>query len=172
MILALKKGSKGDKGVPIPYADARAAPWYDADEWGKHDPQGEAKTPSAHLLEQYGSAAADFGFDRVSGDLTAVAAWKAAEKAARMKIRAAPWTAAVGRIMRSLAVFGSLGPDGASLAAQYMAVLGEMAAVNGHDFAIEYDDKLRTFIAKEAYTIAQATPYLQAADDARVNAQQ
>ena len=54
MILALEKGSKGDKGVPIPYADARAAPWYDADEWGKHDPQGEAKTPSAHLLEQYG----------------------------------------------------------------------------------------------------------------------
>ena len=89
-----------------------------------------------------------------------------------MKIRAAPWTAAVGRIMRSLAVFGSLGPDGASLAAQYVAVLGEMAAVSGHDFAIEYDDKLRSFIAKEAYTIAQARPYLQAADDARVNAQQ
>ena len=27
MILALEKGSKGDKGVPIPYADARTAPW-------------------------------------------------------------------------------------------------------------------------------------------------
>ena len=53
-----------------------------------------------------------------------------------------------------------------------MAVLGEMAAINGHDFATEYDDKLRTFIARVAYTIAQATPYLQAANDARVNAQQ
>ena len=89
MILALEKGSKGDKGVPIPYADARAAPWYDADEWGKHDPQGETKAPSTHLLEQYGTVAADFGFDRVSGDLTAAAAWRAAEKAAKMKIRAA-----------------------------------------------------------------------------------
>ena len=150
-----------DKGVPIPYADARAAPWYDTEEWGKHDPQAETKAPKSHLLDQYGEVAAEFGFDRVGGDVTTVAAWRAAEKAAKMKIRAAPWTASVGRIMRSLAVFGSLGPDGAALAAQYMAVLAEMAAVNGHDFAIEYDDKLRAFIAKEAYTIDHATPYLR-----------
>ena len=59
MILAPQKGSKGDKGVPVTYANARAAPWYDADERGKHDPQGETKAPSTHLLEQYGTVASE-----------------------------------------------------------------------------------------------------------------
>ena len=85
-----------------------------------------------------------------------------------MKIRAAPWTASVGRIMRSLAVFGCLGPAGSSLAGSYMAVPREMAAVHGHDFAIEYEDRPRDFIANQALTVDQATPYLRAADDARV----
>ena len=45
MIGALEKGSKGEKGVPIPYADAKAAPWFDADDWAKDDAQ-----PPKHLL--------------------------------------------------------------------------------------------------------------------------
>ena len=88
-----------------------------------------------------------------------------------MKIRAAPWVASVGGILRALAVYGSLGPDGFSVAQNYMAVLGEMAAVHGHDFAIEYDDRLRYHTAKEALTVEQATPYLRASAGDRVNAQ-
>ena len=74
MILALEKSSKGDKGVPIPYADTRAALWYDTQEWGKHDLQAETKVPKSHLLNRYGKVAAQFGFDRVGGDLTTLAA--------------------------------------------------------------------------------------------------
>ena len=47
-------------------------------------------------------------------------------------------------------------------------MLTEVAAI--HDFAIDYDDRLRHHIAKEEFTVAQAIPLLQAPADNRVNA--
>ena len=171
MVAALEKGSKGNKGAPIPYADARAAPWYDTDEWAKHDAKGETQAPKAHLLVQYGDAAEDLGFGSGGPDMVARSAWLAASKAAKMKIRAAPWTASAGRIPRALAVCGSLGPDGFSLANNYIAVLAEMAAIHSHEFAIGCNDHLRYHIAREALTAEQAAAYLRAPADDRVNAQ-
>ena len=40
--------------------------------------------------------------------------------------------------MHGLAVYGSLGPSGFSVATNYLAVLAEMAAIHSHDFAIKY----------------------------------
>ena len=153
MIAALGKCSKGDKGVPIPYADAKAAPWFDTEDWAKGDAQ-----PPKHLLLQYGDSAEDLGFENVGVERMARAAYQTALKAAKMKMRAAPWTAAVSRIMHGLAVYGSLGPSGFSVATNYLAVLAEMAAIHGHDFAIEYDNRLRHHIAREELTVAQAVP--------------
>ena len=172
MIVALDKGSKGENGVPIPYADAKAAPWFDTDEWAESDAKGDtAPQPPKHLFLQYGDSAEELGFGGVGADIMAREAYHAAARAAKMKIRAALWTAAIGRIMRGLAVYGSLGPDRCSVASNYLAVLAEMAAIHGHDFAIKHGIRLRHHIAKEALTAAQARPLLRAPDDDRVNAQ-
>ena len=71
--------------------------------------------------------------------------------------------------MHGLAMYGSLGPSGGSVATNNLAVLAEMAAVQGHDFAIDYDDRLRKHIATEEFTMAQAIPLLRAPVDDRVN---
>ena len=169
MVAALE-GLQRRQGVPIPYVDARAAPWYDMDEWAKHDNKGETQAPKAHLLVQYGDVADDLGFASVGPDIAARAAWQAAAKAAKMRIRAAPWTASVSRILRTLVVYSTLGLDGFSLANNYTAVLGEMAAIHGHEFAIDHDDRLRYYIPKKALTTEQAAPYLRAPANDRVNA--
>ena len=132
MIVALDKGSKGDKGVPIPYADAKSAPWLDTDNWSK----GAAQPPK-NLLFQYEESAKDLVFQHVGAELMARTADDAALKAGKMKLLAALWTAAVGHITHGLAMYGSPGPCGCSVATNDLAVLAETAAVQGHNFAID-----------------------------------
>ena len=56
------------------------------------------------------------------------------------------------------------------MANNYMAVLREMAAIHGHEFAIDYDGRLRYHTVKEALTAEKAAPFLRAAANDRVNA--
>ena len=56
------------------------------------------------------------------------------------------------------------------MANNYMAVLREMAAIHGHEFAIDYDGHLRYHTVKEALTAEKAAPFLRAAANDRVNA--
>ena len=108
MMVALTKGTKGDKGALVPWADPKVAPWYDPG-WSK----GEAG-PDDHNLIAMGEQAKDLGFSGMTSDLVARHAFNEALKAARMKIWYGQWTAAMGRIMHAMAVHGCLGPPRAS----------------------------------------------------------
>jgi len=166
MMNTLVKASKGEKGAPVPWADPKVAPWFDQ-KWLDEDQRAE----DDHL-DALGQSAEDWGFTGVSRDLVAQRALSAALKASRMRIRFAHWTAALTRITTALAMHGALGPDGHSVVANFMAVLGALAAERGPDFAIDYDRDLRRHIADETIPIAEAVPLLRVLDDPRVAALQ
>ena len=166
MINAIVKVSKGEKGAPVPWADPKVAPWFDQ-KWLEEDQRADDDHPRA-----LGQSAEEWGFTGVSKDLVAQHAFAAALKASRMRIRYAHWTAAMTRIMAALAMHGALGPDGHSVAANYMAVLAALAAERGPDFAIDYDRDLRRYIAAETIPIADAVPLFRVLDDPRAAALQ
>ena len=96
MLSTLKKATRGDKGSPIPWADPKAAPWFDPT-WSK----GEAYLEDDEL-RALGERAEEFGFGSV--DLVARNVFTAALKAQRMQIRHTQWSAAMARIMHAMAV--------------------------------------------------------------------
>ena len=63
MLTALNRATKGDKGSPVPWADPKAAPWYDPT-WSK----GEVDPDDDHL-RALGQQAEDLGFAGLSSEL-------------------------------------------------------------------------------------------------------
>ena len=166
MMSALAKASKGERGAPVPWADPKVAPWFDQ-KWLEE----EQRADEEHL-RALGQSAEDWGFTGVSKDLVAQSAFAAALKASRTRIRFAHWTAALTRITAALAMHGALGPDGHSVAANYMAVLAALAAERGPDFAIDYDKDFRRHVAVECIPVEEAVPLFRVLDDPRAAALQ
>ena len=117
-----------------------------------------------------GQAAEDFGYAGLSTDLVAQQAFSTALNSSRMRIGYAQWSAAMSPIMHALAVHGSLGPAGPSVAANYLVVLANMAAERGPEFAIEYDQERRKHIAAETIPVLEVAKYLHTLVDARAAA--
>ena len=168
MMTALNRATKGDKCSSVPWADLKAAPWYDPT-WSK----GEVDPDDDHL-RALGQQAEDLGFAGFSTKLVARQAFTAftALKAARTRIRYAQWSAAMARIMHAMAVHRSLGPAGLSVATNYLAILAKLAAERGPDFAIAYDRDLRKHIQAETVPVAEVATHLRTLDDARAAAMQ
>ena len=108
----------------------------------------------------------------MSTDLVVRNTFTSALKASRLRIRNAQWSAAMARIMHAMAVHGSLGPAGLSVATNYLAVLEDLAAERGPDFAITYDRDLRRHLQSEMVPVAEVTSHLRTLDDVRAAAMQ
>ena len=168
MAAALKKATQGEKGSPVPWADPKMDPWYDA-RWPKGDNADVVDDDGLLLL---GNTVEEYGYEGATRDLLTQNAVAAAVRAQRMSIRYTQWTGAMARIMHAMAVLGYLGPDGSSVASNYLSVLFELAAEKGADFTMAYDKDLRRHIRRELIKVEEAVKLLTVLDDARAAALQ
>ena len=169
MVSTLKNATKEDKGSPVPWADPKGAPWFDP-KWSKGS-KGDAY-PEDNDLCALGGRAEEFGFAGGSLDLVARNDFTAALRAGRMHIRYAQWSSAMARMMHAMAVLGCLGPAGLSVASNYLAVLSELAAERGAEFAIAYDRELHRHLKSEVVAVSEVAPYLNTRNDGRAAALQ
>ena len=168
MAAALKKATQGEKGSPVPWADPKMDPWYDA-RWPKGNNADVVDDDGLLLL---GNKVEEYGYEGATRDLLTQNAVAAAVRAQRMSIRYTQWTGAMARIMHAMAVLGYLGPAGSSVASNYLSVLFELAAEKGADFTMAYDKDLRRHIRREAIKVEDAVKLLTVLDDARAAALQ
>ena len=86
MVTVMKKATQGDKGSPVPWADPKMDPWYDA-RWPKWSADGNDLVKDDDHLLLLGDKVEECGFAGASRDLVAQNALVAAVKAQRMSIR-------------------------------------------------------------------------------------
>ena len=156
MVAALKKATQGEKGLPVPWADPKMDPWYDT-RWPKGD-NGDVVDDDNLLL--LGNKVEEYGYAGAARDLLTQNAVAAAVRAQRMSIRYTQWTGAMAHIMHAMAILGYLGPDGSSVASNYLSVLFELAAEKGAEFTMAYDKDLRRHIRLELIKVEEAVKLL------------
>jgi len=159
MALALLKGTKGERGSPVPWADPKLSPWYEQ-AWA-----GVASdTIDTDHLVAAGRDAESMGFSGVTTELVAKATFVKATHEASRVLRPGEWNAALTRILHALAIMGFLGPSGQSVASGYLALMAKLAADKGPSFAMQYDRDLRRHIASELVPVSDVASLLRSLD--------